>query len=274
MRMAAVRAVLAGLAGLPAALAAAGAGAATEGARFDYTLYLGGLELAEARLVYDRAPGGYDVAFDARTAGWVSRLAPWQAAARSRGQVAADGARPHEHVFTRTWRGEVKSTQLDYRPDGSVALTVTPPEEAPKPDDEDAVPPDLVAGTLDPVSAVVAVAQAAAAGQGCGGTVPVFDGSRRYDMIMEPRGQRLIKASDYSSYAGPALLCEARLAPLAGHFRKRGFWQDQRDPARRSAIDVWFAAPQDGLPLVPVRVEAKSALGQLVIHLTGAGGSG
>jgi hypothetical protein len=58
-------------------------------------------------------------------------------------------------------------------------------------------------------------------------------------------------------------LCRVVVNKLAG-FRDRG-----GEGGLPAIINVWLASVADSEPMVPVRLEGKSALGNMIIHLVG-----
>src|SRR5690606_11794860 len=137
------------------------------------------------------------------------------------------------------------------------------------------VPPELRAGALDPLSAVMALSQAVGAGHGCDMTVPVFDGRRRYDMVVADLGQRQLSASGVAGYHGPAQLCSARRVPVAGAGKdpdSNSLWRRPRrgEVVPEHRIDVWIGRPIPGGPAFMVKAQARSDLGPVMIHLAAA----
>ncbi len=190
-----------------------------------------------------------------RTEGVVALAFPWKATAESSG--IRDGATlaPRRHRADGEYRGEHRRVRIEYADDGAVDTQVEPP---PDDDARDRVPPEMQRATLDPITASLA-----AAGRPCTGTLPVFDGRRRYDMRFEDMGPADVEPARRAIYAGPARRCRATIVA------KSGFWRsDPRDSEAPTTLDYWIAAPSTDVGPVPVYLELSGARGTLAIHLT------
>lgn len=256
-----------------ALLALAAASAASKGAAerpalgLDYALYLGGLRALEFTSRVQLAEEAYDIRLQTRTAGLVGKLFPFVLEARSRGSRVDGRLRPSRYASANRWGEEGKRwVALDYPDDVGAGPSDRLPAVAAEPssdsDDRDVVPTVARRATVDPVSAVYGLALTGA--EGCAGRRAVFDGRRRYDIVAEDRGTGTVPPREQSVYIGPARSCRLRVEMI------EGFWT-QYDMKRRypDTVDVWLAEVADALPAVPVRLEAKTILGALVVHLTG-----
>jgi hypothetical protein len=112
--------------------------------------------------------------------------------------------------------------------------------------------------TVDPLTATLS-----ALTLHCRGTVPVFDGRRRYDIRLTDLGDTDVPPSGSPLYSGRARRCRSEIIPLAG------FWRvEPNQDERPTRLDYWIAAPKAGLPPVPVYLELSAPRGTLSIHLT------
>jgi hypothetical protein len=254
----------AALLGGAALLTASQAGAA-EPVRLGYAIYAGGFHVLDASIVLDLGREGYTVEVNAQTQGVLGTFFPWQALARSDGRINAGEAEPRTHRQTGTWRGKDRAVNLYYDGSGSVLAEVRPPDD---PAEREPVPPEMVPGTTDPLSAVLSVAGAVAVGRGCSETVPVFDGRRRYDLTFQEMGSRNLAPSKYSVFSGAAVQCQVTSKVLAGNWKKEsGFASDDE---KRKPVALMLASVVEGMPPVPVRLEGESRFGEVIMHLTSA----
>lgn len=256
-----------------AALALVLAGAAPAAAQderpalgLDYGLYVGGLQALDFSTRVELSQARYDIRFQARTDGFIARLFPFVMEARSRG-VRADGRlRPQRYQTANRWGsdGDKRWVALDY-PKGAGTGEVVPVVAAQplsEQDDRAIVPQPARQATVDPISAIYGLVINAEAG--CGGRREIFDGRRRYNIVAEDRGNATLEPSDYAVYDGPARLCRLTVEMVEGFWTK----YDMKD-RYPDTIDVWMARVADGLPPLPVRLEAETMLGGLRVHLTG-----
>ncbi|HYD31845.1 MAG TPA: DUF3108 domain-containing protein [Azospirillaceae bacterium] len=233
--------------------------------KLGYGVYLGGVHILDATLRLDVTRDTYWVEVATKAEGFVARMMPWETRAESGGDVNATALHPQRHETMSRWRKKVRTVTLSYDGKGAVTTATKPPPAA---DDRDAVPERQRRNTVDPLSGVLGVTHAVAAGQGCNRAVPVFDGRRRYDLLFTETGRRDLAKTDYSVYAGPALLCRVAFKPIAGYPKKREnsrFWQS--GPGGRPPADLWLAPVTAGGPPVPVRLETASVFGSILVHL-------
>jgi hypothetical protein len=220
----------------------------------DYDVRFGPLRLLAMRTTADLTPDRYSAVADMRTVGFVAALFPWQSQSRSIGLRQSGALAPEEHRTEGLYRGQRRLVDLDYE-GGAVLTLIEPPPES---DWRDAVPAEMQRGTIDPLTATLAALEA-----DCRGTLRVFDGRRRYDLRLSDLGQAELESSSYHVYAGPARRCQAVVDVLGG------FWRDDpRQSEKPTTLDYWIAAPQAGLPPVPVYLELAGVRGTLRVHLT------
>ncbi|MFC7334474.1 DUF3108 domain-containing protein [Rhodocista pekingensis] len=247
--------------------AAAGPGG---GYRLSYAVHVGGIHVMDAEAHLSLVRDSYRIGMRAATDGFLGRVADWRADITSHGRLDGAGLpRPQEYRALSVWRSKARNTVLEYE-DGTprLALVEPPPEE-----DREPVPEHLRPATVDPMTAIVAALESVAEGRGCGGAVPVYDGRQRYDLVFADRGRETLPANDISSFAGEAVACAIEFKPLAGRWKERQAQRRDRDDDARRARDTtpvfWVGRPVPEGPPVPVRLQASSPLGTVMIHLSG-----
>lgn len=240
-----------------------GGAAGTESGKADlsYMIYVGGLTFGSLKARLDFAPGRYRATTDIRTEGLIQMMYGWQQMAESEGTMP--GLQPSRHRSTNIRAGTTRRLDLRYAPDGVTIERAEPPIDD---DERDAVPRELTRNTEDVLSAILAVGDGLAGGGSCDKRLPVFDGRRRYDVVLTQEGRESLKPSDYAPVGGDAVRCRLRYERIAG-FRNRG-GRAERWGEEREAVRVWFRSVGEGLPYVPVRVEFTTDLGAVMIHLT------
>jgi len=150
---------------------------------------------------------------------------------------------------------------LAYRPNGSVVITADPPTvEA-----SHAASAGLAERTVDPVTATMALIDHVVRQGECGGRLPIFDGTRRYDLVVSPVGESEVAPLAFSFYSGPARQCAVAVELLDGFNEndvRRGFYP--------LANDLWLANVIEGVPPLPVRAIGRSSLGVMRLDLIDA----
>ena len=229
-----------------------------------YAIYVGGVQALSLGIDLDTAMQAYDMKLALKTEGLIGRLFPWSMDAFSRGQFAADGVRPASAGQRSLWNGKERATQLAYRPDGTVAVTAVPPQDdAARPQ----VPDQQTIGTVDLVSAILAVLKHVQGGEPCQASVPVFDGRRRYDFTARPLGNTMLRRSAYSKFEGEATACRVFVRPVNGFTPRRTNIIDLTD---ENALTVWIARLAPDLPPVPVKLDMDTELGAIRAHIANA----
>lgn len=234
--------------------------AEADAVRLDYRGYIGAAEVLRLAVGIDLQPGPsgrYRMAVDAATLGTIGALFPFQVRADAYGLAAKAAVRPERYRSLASLWQRHQTVTLIYGADGRMRVAIDPPGAsggAPRPDDR----------TLDPISAVLAIIVSSARNGGCGGSVPVFDGFRRYDLLLASDGFDVIERSATSYYQGPAAACTVTVALGEGV---------RADEAASGVIptnaQLWLAEVDAGLPALPVRVSSQSALGELRLDLVG-----
>jgi hypothetical protein len=245
------------------------------GLSLDYDIYFSGFHLATADIEVDLLPDAYRVAVAAESDGLIGILSSWRTRAETEGRRDGAAVRPESHRVERPRDDDLKITRMTFAPDGGIEVLVTPGDHT----DGGGVPPELRRGALDPLSAALGViAGAPDPAAACNRTVEIYDARRRYDAVVAAAVPDTLEANRYAAYAGPAARCTLRLEPIAGAFGGRdgddgGGWQRDRDgqlaDGRDRSATLWLARALPDGPLMPVRIEADTRLGRIIVHLSG-----
>ncbi|MBM3558656.1 MAG: DUF3108 domain-containing protein [Alphaproteobacteria bacterium] len=250
-----------GLAG--AALADDVAAVPPGGAQYDltYKIYAGGINGVTFDIqVVLPAPGKdgvYATRVRAATQGVVALFAPWRLDTVSEGQREDGTLRARRFRNADTWRDRTRTVEIDFPGAGRPVVTMEPPNtETDRPPISDA----QLDGALDPISALSRLMLDA--GHGCPDRTAVYDGRRRYDMLVEPLGRRDYKASAQNSFTGSAIGCRLTFERVAGFKSGEG-----RRGLQGTAAEVWLGQALDGEVPLPVRLELDTGWGTMLGHL-------
>ncbi len=226
-----------------------------------YEAYLSGFHSGSVAVTAEISARRYDLTADLKSRGFIHLLIRYAAHAESRGRLTESRVLADRHRADTTWMREPRWVQNDYKVDGSVTNATDPTAEQ---DDRDPVPTALMAQTLDPLSAVLHLVRGAGTNGAtrCKDRVPVFDGRRRYDLVVSAGGTETIDGPEYS---GPAIRCDVRLERITGFSRDP--WLPRSKTPKVS--HVWIAELAPDLPPQVVRIEADTGLGTAVLKLTG-----
>lgn len=241
-----------------------------------YDVYVGGFYVFGFDASVGLDHGTYAVAVDGGTRGLIGRFWTWRLGLTSTGTALSPADLvPAEFDSTSEWRGKPRRTTVRFASAGHYAIERDPVEPSPDRDGEsdDELPASLPVGTMDPVAASLAALTASGRDGTCERRIPVFDGKRRYDLIVhDGEGATTLHPSNFSAYAGPALSCRIALDRISGFSARRTahYWDDDGG----NLPTIWAASLAAGLPMVPVRfmapINIAGNLGTMVIHLVHA----
>jgi hypothetical protein len=207
------------LLGAALSLALAAAPARAEPMSAAYQVYFGGLNVLKAEALWEQGATGYRLTAEAETQGFVGWLNPWKGTTESQGQIFGGKVIPERHL---NWGSSDDSesdgerlVMLSYDAEGNITETLVQPEQ--DWEGRHPLPADADKGTLDPLSVIAGLAELLQAGGRCEGSFAVFDGRKRYNLIVSDAGEAVLPPTSYSIYAGPARGCRLDYEMLGGH---------------------------------------------------------
>jgi len=205
---------------------------------------------------------GYRTTVSLRTSGVLGVVAPWESTAIASGTIDDGALRPAFYRAQSSFRSRRQRIDLAYAGTGTVKGEVDGTLSDGK---RENVPTWLRDGTVDPITASALTAQRLATTGTCAGTVPIFDGLRRYDLQYEDLGMTTLPASRRDPYEGPARHCRATVHSIAG-FLLTGDHAGER----ATELSAWLAPPLPGASPVAVRIEVTGTGGTLDAYLSRA----
>ena len=228
--------------------------------RLDYAGFLVDAEVLYARVDVSLGEGSgpYRMNLSSGLVGTLGQLYPFHLQASSQGKVAGPGPLPIRYTSEFSLFETRQTMTLTYGAHGVVRLTDDPPTE----EGQVAKARGLLAGTIDPLSAALAVAQEVARVGRCAGALHVFDGARRYDLSLSPAPDGLPIPRLAVSVEGRPIPCDAALTLISG------FPQDAVDSGMYPKTARFWLAPNLAGPLPALlRLEADSGLGHVHLDL-------
>jgi len=223
-----------------------------------FELFVSGVHAADLSLTAEVTESRYRLASDSRTVGLIDAVVAFISRAASEGTIASGEVRPHTHRADNDWHGDRRTVRIDYADPTRLLVAIEP---SPAADGRDPVPPEFMRETVDPLSAALDIARHVVSGDRAR-TLPVFDGRRRYNLHLGPSTAASVEGPVYS---GAARRLEITLERIAG-FSSRPWLPRSDDP---ETVTVWFATLADGLPPIPVRLDAVAVIAPVRLHLAG-----
>jgi hypothetical protein len=226
----------------------------------DYDLSLIGLPIGRASLAGNADPGTYRLELTAQLTGLASVVSGGKGTAVASGTGLPSRVTPSAYQLSVSGSGPLQSIKLGFNGGNVTSIAIDPPLE-PRPD-RVPVTDQHRRGVLDPVSAFLMPVPGRAPildPASCNRTLPIFDGGGRFEVSMKFKEATTLK---FRGYDGPALLCDVRYTPIAGHRAERRavqFMADNRD------IQVWLVPVGSSRLLVPARIMLRTMIGMLMI---------
>ncbi len=229
-----------------------------------YKVYVGGFHVGDLNFDIGLRPRKFDVEANIKSTGMIGRMFPWSMKAYSNGAFAGDGrVSPIAAGQSNNWRGKERYIDLSFEKGVARVKRIRPTPDA---DDRDRVPENLRAGALDLTSAIMTIIARMDSQAECAAQVPVFDGRRRFDLVVEPDGVDSLKPNRYSPFGGATTNCIVWLDKKAGFKRRDSSgWNDSDRKAR-----VWLGRAFGDAPPVPIRLTFDTPFGALIAHLNKA----
>lgn len=240
-----------------------------------YAVYGGGLHVVDAGLKLSETKDRYAAHVTAATTGMLATLAPWAANVHSEGWKAAKGWTPQRHEFTTKWRDDSKTAIMNYDRKGNLVERIV--REKGHPEDKTPADKALTDGAIDLPTGILNFLRHRDVKQGCEGAFAVYDGKRRFQVILANQKEDTVPKSRYGIFSGPAISCTVEIKPDGGNWSKknRGWFKIQEDSRSKGQLPRISLAALPGIAdwLVPVRLDVASPYGAFVMHLTGTNGA-
>jgi hypothetical protein len=215
-----------------------------------------GLHFLTLQVSVDQSGGRYSLAVDAETRSLADLFVDLRSRIEARGRISADALLPEAMRAETHRRGVDLHAWVDYAADGTVTAAVTPPPER-------LVTPAQMRGTVDQLTAYLALARHLAGRGSCALALAVFDGRRRYDLSFTD-----LDPETLPGFVGPMQACR-----MSRH-RIAGFPVDRDGTGTTDQGKLWFARLIPGDLMVPVRMEFGSEFGTFTADLAELRGHG
>ena len=246
------------IAGALACAASSAASAREMRLRYDVTV-LGGVTLGEIEVtsLLDRA--GYRIEIRTRPYRAAQLVGAAEQSGKVEGRWGRRGPEPQLYQANGSWRGRAYVSELHY-PRGMPTIR----RQEPSNEDREAVPPELIRGTVDSLSGVAGMLKKVAKSEACDGSTAIYDGRRRSVAVVTSSAK--VEMSDQGPLNGRALRCGFTVRTIAG-FRH----DDDREAAMRPLKgSVLIALREVGEFPLPLRFEVETRwFGTVAVQLAG-----
>jgi hypothetical protein len=224
-----------------------------------YSISIAGITIGRGELAADVDEDGYVAQGSGRASGFLRILVSGQAQVSARGwlidgrpaptafSARLDDENEHSVVAMTFDNGSVKALEAESNLPASDRLPVTAEHRV---------------DVSDPVSALLVPAAEGLAPTACQRTLHIFDGQRRYDLVLS---HKRVDAAKAAGYTGPVLVCAVALKPIAGY--KPGSALVKYLTGGRE-LELWLAPIAGTRLLGPYRLSLANLIGDLVIAAT------
>ncbi len=222
------------------------AGATAQPVRATYEVHAAGMTMMQFEAVLDLAGESYRMETVMRARGLLAAIIPGEQVTRVAGAWVGGTPAPAFYRSEGTWRGRPRRILLEWQGGEPRLVELSPPNE----EEREPVPDAMRRGTMDALSAMALLARQVAEARSCDGIAPVYDGRRRSEFLGATRGWERVPVWR-GGWTGTALRCDFEGRLVAG-FRVD---QDRAQAAEPQRGTAWIAAPYEGAPPIPVRID-------------------
>jgi hypothetical protein len=227
-----------------------------------YSVSMTGIPVGNSAWTVNIGTDVYSVSANGGAAGILSILMTGEGIVETSGKIQNDRLVPVS--FTSSGIEEGDKVDLRMRLDDGVATTVEVNGPSPGPD-RVPITDGHRRGVVDPLTALlirnVGVGDVLAP-DACNRTLAIFDGRRRYDLLLS--FNRIDHLAD-KEYEGAMLVCNVILRPIAGHRVNSAI---MKYVAGRRDMEIGFAPIKGTRFLAPFRLSVPTLLGTMAIQAT------
>lgn len=254
-------------------LATLSAAPASAAGRLDarYVLTVAGVELGRGAVTLKADDSTYEVSGSGRISGVLRAVSSGKGQIAARGQLTDTKMVPQVYAMHAESEGKKERARIAMASGGVTSTDVLPPLK-PIPD-RVPVADKVLRNIIDPVSGAFIYVPGTGdllSPTSCDRALPVFDGRQRYDLQLSFKRRENVKTKGYE---GPALVCQVRYTPVAGHRPNRDtvkYMQENED------MFVWLVPISGTRLMAPFKASVSTMIGTALLEAssfrTAAGG--
>lgn len=227
--------------------------------KLSYDAYAGPLYVMSLQVSLSLNNSSYHIVTQSKTEGFAAWFSSWQSKVSTEGKLYNGELSPLYHRVNSLVDDKPYRVKIIYEDSAPVLEEILP---APDGVNRSAVPKGMWRHTIDPLTMILKALLGIDELQSCEGDYKVFDGRRRYNIILKAGNISDLEPHSSSIYTGRARSCLLQIERLAGFYKTKS-------ATNRPLITptIWTARPFENGMLVPVKFEAKSSFGVFRIHL-------
>lgn len=241
---------ISGLIALPAA-------AADYSFEAEYRVAISGLELGRATISGNFDGADYRIDGRGRLTGLAGALVEYRGSASAAGHLEPRGISPSAFSVDATDGEKTTKVRMTMAGDDVRQVRLEPPLPKKEHPARVIVKENHKRGVIDPMSALMVVGTMKDGNitrAVCSRSFPVFNGRERFDIELSFKSRMQM---DETGYTGPAVVCEARYKPIAGHRTDR----EEIEYFSSRAAEVVYIPVKGADIAIPYRVTVPTPLG-------------
>ena len=195
-----------------------------------------------------------------KTAGFLNTFYEYQGELSSWSLKNGEVWKPHKFSTNGFFKNKNRISELNWDKDNSVSYKIDPVLDLKEVHDIDKPTLNEV---IDPLTSIINVIENIKATKTCDQSFKIFDGRRRYDLIIKTLGKENLVNDRPKSFSGNVTTCGVKMIPIGGH-RLKSKWKPKQD--KFSDFKIYFGKISSGL-LFPVRINLERWFGTVVVRL-------
>lgn len=247
--------------------------AKTDAFTLHYAMYAGGFQAMTIRMDFtfaaDNTDPSYSSILHAKPYGILGHFLPWAGDYSVTGITYDKLFYPQSHIKQSQWREDRDQYIMTYRNRVLASVQKIETEDGKTTTEDMVLNPEMIADSVDIMTAAIRVMQRLDQGQDCNSSSIVFDGKRRFRLDFTAQSNEDLTASRYNIFTGPTFLCQVEMIPLKGYGKKpRGYYKIQEAARKRGQLpQIWFGKIGPDQHPIPVKMLVRSEYGAIFVHL-------
>lgn len=226
----------------------------------EYDITLGILPIGTAKFSSEFDGNGYKINGIFQSGGIVNVIKKVSAETNVAGRITGDRLQADRYNLVYKLGKRTRIYDVIYR-NGDVTETTIKPQPRRNPENWVPVGPNDLKSVLDPLSGLIYPAGAKI----CSGTVPVFDGESRMDLVLQREGT---KPYETKGFKGEVIVCTVRYQPKSGYRKGRS----DIEYLKQTPMEVWFAKGDGADVYAPIYARIPTRMGPLYVTAARYGG--
>ncbi len=228
----------------------------------EYTVTIGGTQVANVEVTLDDDGSKYSLTGNARITGLARLVASGSARLQSSGASTGSGLRSQRFDLLTRASGEDFTVAITYAAGDVSTFKVNPPII--NNIDRVAIERKQLVGNINDMAAAFVLKGGKLDASLCDRQLQIFTGVERFNLKLS-YAKDDVATSKRTGYQGPVVLCAVRYSPISGHYTSS---EVTRDLVEKERILVWYAPLAAPGYFIPYRALVTTESGDISVVLT------